>query len=109
MRNEADLLAILEPAPVATSRPLRAAAMSALPPTTDIAERRPDVRFVPQADIPQVIARVTGLCVRKHVYPQSARRISQRYERGDTVPLTGSTIALEISRLKLGPSALNGS
>jgi hypothetical protein len=53
VRNEADLLAILEPAPVplATSRPLRAAAMSALPPTTDIAERRPDVRFVPEADI----------------------------------------------------------
>ena len=51
MRNEADLLAILEPAPVATSRPLRAAAMSALPPTTDIAQRQLDVRFVPGADI----------------------------------------------------------
>jgi hypothetical protein len=56
-----------------------------------------------------VSARSNGFSVRKHVYPQGLDVISQRYERGDTVPLTGSTIVLEISRLKLGPSALNGS
>jgi hypothetical protein len=40
---------------------------------------------------------------------QSLAVIWQRYERGDTVPLTESTTALEISKLKLGPSGLNGS
>ena len=52
---------------------------------------------------------VTGLVSASMSRSQGLGVISQRYERGDTVPLTGSTIALEISRLKLGPSALNGS
>lgn len=39
----------------------------------------------------------------------AARRISQRYERCDAVPLTGSTALLPMSRLKLAPSGPNGS
>ena len=47
--------------------------------------------------------------IRRFVYGVGARRISQREERCDAVPLTGSNVVVPISRLKLAPLGPNGS